>query len=87
MTTENFGRVAISVLVIAAFLAYVAGILLVPVPADMRDVINAAGGILGGSFVSVVGYWIGSSSGSAAKEKTIASMSAREPTEPGKVGQ
>lgn len=87
MTTDNIGRVAISILVIAAFLAYVAGILFVPIPADMRDVVNTAGGILGGSFVSVVGYWIGSSSGSAAKEKTIASMSAREPTEPGKVGQ
>ena len=59
----------------------IAGILFVPIPADMRDVVNTAGGIRGGSFVSVVGYWIGSSSGSAAKEKTIASMNAaREPT-------
>lgn len=71
MTTDNIGRVAVSVLVILAFLAYVCGILVVPIPADMRDVVNTAGGILGGAFVGVVNYWIGSSSGSAAKDRLL----------------
>lgn len=75
MNTDNIGRVVVSILAIAAFLAYVGGILLVPIPAEMRDVVNTAGGILGGAFVGVVNYWIGSSSGSASKDKIVASLS------------
>jgi len=75
MNTENIGRVAISVLVVMAFMAYVGAILKVPIPGDMRDVVNTAGGILGGAFVGVVNYWIGSSSGSSAKDKTITTLS------------
>lgn len=75
MNTENIGRVAISVLVVVAFMAYVGAILKVPIPGDMRDVVNTAGGILGGAFVGVVNYWIGSSSGSSAKDKTITTLS------------
>ncbi len=74
MNIENVGRVLISILAVGAFFAYVAGILFIPVPSDMRDVINAAGGILGGAFVGVVNYWIGSSSGSASKDRTITSL-------------
>lgn len=77
MTADTIGRLAISVLAIAAFLAYVAGILFVPIPAEMRDVVNTAGGILGGAFVGVVNYWIGSSSGSASKDKTITSLTSK----------
>lgn len=77
MNTENIGRVAISVLVVVAFMAYVGAILKVPIPGDMRDVVNTAGGILGGAFVGVVNYWIGSSSGSSAKDKTITSLTTK----------
>lgn len=79
MNTENIGRVAISVLVVMAFMAYVGAILKVPIPGDMRDVVNTAGGILGGAFVGVVNYWIGSSSGSSAKDKTITTLSNKAP--------
>ena len=74
MNTENVGRVAVSILAIAAFIGYVAAILKVPIPPEMRDVVNTAGGILGGAFVGVVNYWIGSSSGSASKDKTITTL-------------
>ncbi|WP_428673735.1 hypothetical protein [Reyranella sp.] len=77
MNTENIGRVSVSILAIAAFVAYVGAILFVPIPAEMRDVVNTAGGILGGAFVGVINYWIGSSSGSASKDKTITSLSSK----------
>lgn len=75
MSAEYIGRVSVSILAIAAFVAYVGAIVFLPIPADMRDVVNTAGGILGGAFVGVVNYWIGSSSGSASKDKTITSLS------------
>lgn len=74
MNTENIGRVSVSILAIAAFAGYVFAILFVPIPTEMKDVVNTAGGILGGAFVSVINYWIGSSSGSAAKDKTITTL-------------
>lgn len=78
MNTENIGRISISILVIAAFIAYVFAIIRIPIPTDMKDVVNTAGGVLGGAFVSVVSYWIGSSSGSASKDKTIASLNQKD---------
>lgn len=74
MNTENIGRVSVSILAISAFAAYVGAILFVSIPPDMKDVVNTAGGLLGGAFVGVVNYWIGSSSGSASKDKTISNM-------------
>ena len=77
MNPENVGRIAISVLAISSFIAYVFAILFVSIPPEMKDVVNTAGGLLGGAFVSVVNYWIGSSSGSASKDKTITTLSAK----------
>jgi uncharacterized membrane protein YdjX (TVP38/TMEM64 family) len=79
MNTENVGRISISILAIVAFMAYVFAILRLPIPPEMKDVVNTAGGILGGAFVGVVNYWIGSSSGSAAKDKVIANSVQKEP--------
>lgn len=75
--TENIGRIAVSILAILAFLLYVGAILKVAIPPDMKDVVNTAGGLLGGAFVSVVNYWIGSSSGSASKDKTITTLTTK----------
>lgn len=72
MNTENVGRFAISLLVVAAFVAYLVGLMLAPIPTEMRDVVNTAGGFLAGAFTMVVSYWVGSSAGSSAKDKTIA---------------
>jgi len=74
MNVENVGRVTISILVILAFMAYLIGIIFFPVPTDMKDVVNTAGGTLGGAFVLVVNYWLGSSAGSSSKDKQIASL-------------
>lgn len=74
MNTENIGRVLISVLSVVAFVAFVGLITFLPIPTDMKDVVNTAGGILGSSFVAVVNYWLGSSAGSSAKDKTITSL-------------
>jgi uncharacterized membrane protein YdjX (TVP38/TMEM64 family) len=74
MNTENTGRLIISVLVVAAFIAYVNLIVFFHIPPDTKDIVNTAGGILGGAFTLVVTYWLGSSAGSSAKDKTISDM-------------
>jgi uncharacterized membrane protein YdjX (TVP38/TMEM64 family) len=74
MSAENIGRISISITVVFAFLAYVYLILTIAIPPDMRDVVNTAGGLLGGAFMAVVGYWVGSSAGSSAKDKTITDL-------------
>jgi hypothetical protein len=74
MNVENFGRVAISLIAIFMYGAYVAALILIPIPTDVRDVVNSAGGVLAGGFGLAIGYWIGSSSGSASKDATIKSM-------------
>lgn len=74
MNVENVGRVIVSVLAVAAFLGYVNLIIFHAIPPDMKDVVNTAGGLLGGAFTLVVNYWLGSSAGSSAKDKTITSL-------------
>lgn len=75
MNLDSSSRLAVSVIVVVAFLAYVYLILTTPIPGDMRDVVNTAGGLLGAAFMTVVSYWVGSSAGSAAKDKTITDLS------------
>ena len=76
MNVDNIGRVTISILVVAAFLAYVFLITRLAIPPEMKDVVNTAGGILGSGFTLTINYWLGSSAGSSAKDKQIATMSA-----------
>ncbi len=71
---DTVGKLIISFLAVAAFLSYVVMLFVLSVSPDMRDVVNTAGGILGGAFVSVINYWVGSSSSSAAKDATIKGM-------------
>lgn len=71
---DNVGRIVVSILSIIAFVAFVVLIVFLPIPPEMKDVVNTAGGILGSAFIAVVNYWLGSSAGSAAKEKTIANL-------------
>lgn len=76
MNVENIGRVTVSLLVVVAFLSYVFLITKIPIPPDMKDVVNTAGGILGGAFTLSVNYWLGSSSGSSSKDKQLAALTA-----------
>lgn len=83
MTSENVGKLTISAVIVWAFLAYVVMLFFVPVPTEMKDVVNTAGGLLGGAFVSVANYWVGSSAGSVAKNKTISDqLPAPAPAQP-----
>lgn len=79
MTASDFGRIVISVIIVVAFIGYVAALFVFTIPVDMKDVVNTAGGILGGAFVSVGSYWIGSSAGSTAKDRTISTLSTGDP--------
>jgi hypothetical protein len=82
MNVENIGRVSISTMVVLAFLGYVYLITMKSIPPDMKDVVNTAGGMLGAAFMSVVGYWVGSSAGSSAKDKTITGMATTNASNP-----
>lgn len=75
MNVENAGRVLISILAIAIYAAYVCALIFVPIPTEMKDVINTAGGTLSGAFGLAIGYWIGSSASSSSKDKTITTLS------------
>ena len=56
MNTENIGRVLISLVAIALYGAYVCALIFVPIPAEMRDVINQSGGVLASAFGLAIGY-------------------------------
>ena len=61
-------------LLVAGFFALLILLVLRVVPTENKDLLNIVVGALIGSFTSVVGYFFGSSAGSAAKEKTIADI-------------
>jgi hypothetical protein len=52
------------------------------VPMENKDLLNLVVGALIGSFASVVGYFFGSSAGSAKKDDIIASQASNNPTPP-----
>ena len=67
-----YGPVLISGIVIAGFFT-VLGIMLSGSVAESR-ILDTMLGLLGAAFMSVINYWVGSSSGSAAKSNTIDNM-------------
>ena len=64
-------------LLVAGFFSLLILLVLRVVPAENKDLLNIVVGALIGSFTSVVGYFYGSSAGSAAKEKTISDIATK----------
>lgn len=75
MNTENIGRLAITVLCLLMFGAF-AGFLLVKGTSDTT--LQLLAGALIAWVGQGVGYFLGSSSGSSNKDKTIASLSSNK---------
>lgn len=69
-----YGAPIVSVIVLVAFAALAITVLLHAVPEGNRDIANIMLGYVGGMATAVVSYWVGSSSGSAAKTGVIAGL-------------
>lgn len=64
-------------LIVVGFFALLYFLVFQPVPDKNSDLLNLIVGALIGSFATVVGYFYGSSAGSAAKEKTISDIATK----------
>lgn len=72
MNTNNFGRVAVSLIVCVGFMI-VTWMFITQKAAGINpsETLTLLVGALASNFTSVVAYWIGSSSGSTAKDEQI----------------
>ena len=78
MNLNDWGRVAISVIVTTGFM----GVLVLVITTKTQgnaptEVMLVMLGALGAAFGQVVSYWVGSSSGSAQKDAAIQNMAAK----------
>jgi len=64
-------------LIVLGFFALLVMLVVHIVPEQNKDLLNITVGALIGSFAAVVGYFYGSSAGSAAKEKTISDIATK----------
>lgn len=78
MNTNNIGRVLVSLVVVCGFMTVTIMFLTQKASgAQPNDVLTVLVGVLGTNFTQVVAYWIGSSSGSTAKDEQQAKVAER----------
>jgi len=78
MSMNDWGRVLVSVIVVAGFI----GILVLVLTTKLQgtatsEVLLVMLGALAAAFGQVVSFWVGSSAGSAAKDQTLQNMAAK----------
>ena len=78
-STMAWGAPIVSVIVLTTFGAVVALVLFRAVPSGSEPVLNVLLGTLGAMATTVVGYWVGSSVGSAKKDDRLAKLEAVRP--------
>lgn len=76
-SVASWGAPAVSVVVLFTFGAVVGLTLLRSLPQSAEPVLNVLLGTLGAMATNVVGYWVGSSAGSARKDERLASLTDR----------
>lgn len=75
MNAANIGRILVSAVVVVGFMAVTILFLLQKYSGTAPgEVLTILVGVLGTNFTSVVSYWIGSSSGSSAKDDKLAAL-------------
>lgn len=84
-SAASWGAPAVSIIVLFTFGAVVGLTLLKSLPQSAEPVLNVLLGTLGAMATNVVGYWVGSSAGSARKDARLASLTDRAP--PGTASQ
>lgn len=72
MKTNDKFMMALGALIVIGFFCLMVLLVKLPIPAENKDMFNIVIGALVGSFLSVVGYYFGSSLGSKSKDETIA---------------
>jgi len=72
-----WGAPVISLIVVIAFFTVLMVIALHGIPAGAETILNVMLGFLGSAFGAVVGYWVGSSSGSAQKTEVLGNLAAQ----------
>ena len=71
MKSKDIFQYALGGLITVGFFGLLIGLLYVGVPAENKDLLNLVVGALIGSFASIVGYFYGSSKGSAEKNELL----------------
>lgn len=75
---NDWGRVLISVIVVAGFLAVLILVLTTKLQGTATpDVLLVMLGALAAGFQQVISFWVGSSSGSAAKDQTLQNIASK----------
>lgn len=69
-TVRTFGSIILSIIIISAFAAVTIMVYLLPPPAGAEGLVTGLLETLKAMAMIVVGYWLGSSSGSAAKDRS-----------------
>jgi len=72
MKSEKIAMYVLGVLIVAGFFTLLALLIFKAVPESNNNVLNLAIGALISGFATVIGYFYGSSSGSAAKNDLLA---------------
>ena len=77
---DNWGRVTVSLLVVSGFFYVLVLVLTTKMSGSATpEVLLVMLGALGAGFQQVISYWVGSSSGSSAKDKVIAATAEKTP--------
>ena len=79
MTGNNLFKYILGGLIVVGFFTMIYLLIKSSVPEPNKDLLNLVVGALIGSFASVVGYFFGSSAGSAKKDETISSIVNKPP--------
>jgi hypothetical protein len=79
MKAKDLAQLILGALVVVGFFGLLVVLAVTTIPTENKDImLMVVGGIIG-SFVTVVGYYFGSSSGSSAKDKIISDMTVNKP--------
>jgi hypothetical protein len=74
MKTDKLFQYILGALIVTGFFILLYLLISKNIPEPNKDLLNLVVGALIGSFATVVGYFFGSSSGSAKKDETISTM-------------
>lgn len=79
MHSRTIFQYGLGSLIVIGFFTLLVVLVIIGVPAENKDLLNLVVGALIGSFATVVGYFFGSSAGSAAKNELFKKPEEREP--------
>jgi len=82
ISAKNIFQYVLGSLIVIGFFVLLITLVFTEVPEPNKDLLNLVVGALIGSFATIVGYFFGSSSGSAKKDETIGDIAKQNQTTP-----